>query len=50
MTTEKRKKLLQAMKGMSMADAVVEKKPKKKGQNLTQSLIKSIYRKVHHQN
>tara|TARA_R100000808_G_scaffold2414_1_gene9653 strand:+ start:12638 stop:13219 length:582 start_codon:yes stop_codon:yes gene_type:complete len=32
MTTEKRKKLLQAMRGMSMADAVVEKKPKKKGQ------------------
>tara|TARA_R110002096_G_scaffold383754_1_gene577688 strand:- start:427 stop:1005 length:579 start_codon:yes stop_codon:yes gene_type:complete len=30
MTSEKRKKLLQAMKGMSMADAVVEKKPENK--------------------
>ena len=32
MTSEKRKKLLQQMKGMSMADAVVEKAPKKKKQ------------------
>jgi len=32
MTSEKRKKLLQQMKGMSMADAVVEKKPEKKKQ------------------
>ena len=32
MTTDKRKKLLQQMKGMSMADAVVEKAPKKKKQ------------------
>ena len=32
MTSEKRKKLLQQMKGMSMADAVVEKKPKTKRQ------------------
>ena len=30
MTTDKRKKLLQQMKGMSMADAVVEKKPDNK--------------------
>ena len=30
MTSEKRKKLLQQMKGMSMAEAVVEKKPEKK--------------------
>jgi len=30
MTSEKRKKLLLAMKGMSMAEAVVEKKPEKK--------------------
>ena len=32
MTSEKRKKLLQAMKGMKMADVVVEKKPEKKKQ------------------
>ena len=32
MTSDKRKKLLQAMKGMSMAEAVVEKKPEKKKQ------------------
>jgi len=32
MTSEKRKKLLQAMKGMKMVDAVVEKKPEKKKQ------------------
>lgn len=30
MTSEKRKKLLRAMKGMSMAEAVVEKKPENK--------------------
>ena len=32
MTSEKRKKLLQAMKGMKMVDAVVEKKPKTRKQ------------------